>query len=127
MSLDGGSAMLGSDDQSEQQSGMKPGRDPGLFESQRRRAFRRREKGRGLRLGKREPGGAALGRVGAYGAGFGAAVSGENDGVEPRTDHASDHPIRGGWRPEAETHGRSRCGNRKSTRLNSSHLGISYA
>src|ERR1022692_4021023 len=36
----------------------------------------------------------ALGRT-ARGA---AAIYGEDDGAEPRTDHASDHPIRGGWR-----------------------------
>src|ERR1039457_2009379 len=44
MSLERGSAMLGIDDQSEQQTGNEPGRDPGFFESQRSRAFRRREK-----------------------------------------------------------------------------------
>src|ERR1039457_6151745 len=88
-----GSAMLGIDDQSEQQTGNEPGRDPGFFESQRSRAFRRREKGGGLRLGERVPGGAELGRVGAYGARFAAAIYGD----------------------------------RKSTRLNSSHLVISYA
>src|ERR1022692_37486 len=49
MSLERGSAMLGIDDQSEQQTGNEPGRDPGFFESQRSRAFRRREKGGGLR------------------------------------------------------------------------------
>src|ERR1017187_8701462 len=70
MSLERGSAMLGIDDQSEQQTGNEPGRDPGFFESQRSRAFRRREKGGGLRLGERVPGGAELGRVGAYGARF---------------------------------------------------------
>src|ERR1039457_6058475 len=115
MSLERGSAMLGIDDQSEQQTGNEPGRDPGFFESQRSRAFRWREKGGGLRLGERVPGGAELGRVGAYGARFAAAIYGADDGAEPRTDHASDHPIRGGWR------------DRKSTRLNSSHLVISYA
>src|ERR1022692_1199981 len=47
MSLERGSAMLGIDDQSEQQTGNEPGRDPGFFESQRSRAFRRREKGGG--------------------------------------------------------------------------------
>src|ERR1022692_749619 len=97
-SLESGSAMLGIDDQSEQQTGNEPGRDPGFFESQRSRAFRRREKGGGLRWGERVPGGAELGRVGAYGARFAAAIYGEDDGAEPRTDHASDHPIRGGWR-----------------------------
>src|ERR1017187_8944899 len=56
MSLERGSAMLGIDDQSEQQTGNEPGRDPGFFESQRSRAFRRREKGGGLRLGERVPG-----------------------------------------------------------------------
>src|ERR1039458_4043849 len=35
MSLERGSAMLGIDDQSEQQTGNEPGRDPGFFESQR--------------------------------------------------------------------------------------------
>src|ERR1035441_8473930 len=68
------------------------GRDPGLFERQRGSAFRRREKGGGLRLGERVLGGAELGRVGAYGAWFGAAVYGEDDRAEPRADHASDHP-----------------------------------
>ena len=24
--------------------------------------------------------------------------NGKNDGAEPRADHASDHPLRGGWR-----------------------------
>jgi hypothetical protein len=45
MSLERGSAMPGIDDQSEQQTGNEPGRDPGFFERQRNRAFRRREKG----------------------------------------------------------------------------------
>src|SRR5664279_1205219 len=94
MSLERGSAMLGIDDQGEQQIGNEPGRDPGFFESQRSCAFRRREKGGSLRLGEWVPGGAELGRVGAYRARFGAAVYGEDDWVEPRTDHASDHPIR---------------------------------
>src|SRR5271165_7274172 len=98
MSLERGSAMLGIDDQSEQQTGNEPRRDPGFFESQRSRTFRGREKGGGLRVGERVPGGAALGRVGAYGARFGAAVYGKNDRAEPRADHASDHPLRGGWR-----------------------------
>src|ERR1035438_10728662 len=87
MSLERGSVMLGIDDQSEQQTGDEPGRDPGFFESQRGSAFRGREKGGGLRLGERVLGTAEVGRVGAYGA----------------------------WL------------DRKSTRLNSSHLGISYA
>ena len=69
--------MLGIDDQGEQQTGNEPGRDPGFFESQRSRTFRGREKGGGLRLGERVPGGAALGRVGAYGARFGTAIYGE--------------------------------------------------
>jgi len=105
MSLERGSAMLGIDDQSEQQTGNEPGRDPGFLKSQRSRAFRRREKGGDLRLGERVPGGAELGPVGAYGARFGAAVSGENDGAEPGADHASDHPYGGdarcGVKPEA--------------------------
>ena len=90
--------MLGIDYQSEQQVGIEPGRDPGFFEGQRGRAFRRREKGGGLRVGERVPGGAELGRVGAYGAGVGAEVYGKNDGAEPGADHASDHSLRGGWR-----------------------------
>src|ERR1035437_6458142 len=45
MSLKRGSVMLGIDDQSEQQTGDEPGRDPGFFESQRGSAFRRRGKG----------------------------------------------------------------------------------
>src|ERR1700691_69253 len=98
MSLERGSAMLGIDDQSEQQTGNEPGRDPGFLKSQRSRAFRRREKGGDLRLGEQVSEGAELERVGAYGARFGAAVYGEDDGGEPPTDHASDHPIRGGWR-----------------------------
>ena len=81
--------MLGIDNQSEPQTGIEPGRDPGFFESQRRRALRRREKGGSLRLGKRVPGGAEVGRVGAYGT-LGAAISGEDDGAEPGADHAPD-------------------------------------
>src|ERR1039458_6991050 len=79
------------DDQSEQQTGDERGRYPGFFERQRGSAFRRREKGGGLPLGGRVLGGAELGRVGAYGAWFGAAVYGEDDRAEPRADHPSDH------------------------------------
>src|ERR1035438_10280420 len=84
-----GSVMLGIDDQSELHSGDEPGRDPGFFESQRGSAFRGREKGGGLRLGERVLGTAEVGRVGAYGAWFAAAVYGEDDRAEPRADHAS--------------------------------------
>ena len=98
MSLERGSVMQGIDHQSEQQRGDEPGRDPGFFESQWGSAFRRRAKGGGLRLGERVLGGAELGRIGAYGARFGAAVYAEDDGAEPCPDHASDHPVRGGWR-----------------------------
>src|ERR1022692_2758077 len=83
--------MLGIDDQSEQQTGDERGRYPGFFERQGAVHFEGEKKEEVYALGERVLGGAELGRVGAYGAWFGAAVYGEDDRAEPRADHPSDH------------------------------------
>src|ERR1022692_1120801 len=83
--------MLGIDDQSEQQTGDERGRYPGFFKRQGAVHFEGEKKEEVYALGERVLGGAELGRVGAYGAWFGAAVYGEDDRAEPRADHPSDH------------------------------------
>src|ERR1039457_2469724 len=96
MSLEERSRMLGVDHQRASTREVEPGTDAGVFGWQRRGSVRRAEPGGGVRLGEPDVAAATLRGVEAEWPWPGAAISGEDDGVEPSANHASGEDVRGG-------------------------------
>src|ERR1039458_3544533 len=93
--------MLRIDNQRARSREAEPGADRGFSKSQRRHPVRRRKSSAGLRLGGAGSAPAAVPKTRPRGAGFVAALPGEDDRSEPGAGNAPDRPLPGQRRSPA--------------------------